>query len=63
MPPYSNDTMRSVYHVREFEVFKLKQVLLLLLLLAYGDFFFFLLFLFFSLNSLMKLASWACAPS
>jgi hypothetical protein len=31
MPPYSNDTMRSVYHVREFEVFKLKQVPLLLL--------------------------------
>lgn len=30
MPPYSNDTMRSVYHVREFEVFKLKQVPLLL---------------------------------
>ncbi|ELR17178.1 Ser/Thr phosphatase family superfamily protein [Acanthamoeba castellanii str. Neff] len=26
MPPYSNDTMRSVYHVREFEVFKLKQL-------------------------------------
>jgi hypothetical protein len=26
MPPYSNDTMRSVYHVREFEVFKLMQV-------------------------------------
>lgn len=26
LPPYTNDTMRSVYHVREFEVFKLKQV-------------------------------------
>jgi hypothetical protein len=35
MPPYSNDTMRSVYHVREFEVFKLKQVPLLLLLLRF----------------------------
>ncbi len=34
MPPYSNDTMRSVYHVREFEVFKLKQVPLLLLVLS-----------------------------
>lgn len=30
-PPYSGDSVRSVYHVRNLEVFRLKQVRLLLL--------------------------------
>lgn len=32
-PPYNPDTLRSVYHIRNVEVFKLKQVNVLIFLL------------------------------
>ena len=35
-PPYTPDTLRSVYHVRELEVFKLAQVRAFLLFYQYS---------------------------
>lgn len=29
-PPYNDQTMRSIYHVRQLEVFRLKQVTIIL---------------------------------